>query len=141
MSYKSYWAGRHVVYRVYDGGDRLLYVGRTSDLPRRIGEHRNDKWWWRLMFARIKVSVFPTFEAADASERIALQEEGPVFNQAGREGFGTRKHWSDSDHELYAIWYEQVLAEARLYPRPNRYGKSARLADATRRQHLSVVSA
>jgi hypothetical protein len=42
----AYLEPTYTVYRLYDAENNLLYVGATSDIPKRFAEHRRDKAWW-----------------------------------------------------------------------------------------------
>lgn len=110
MSTTAYWAGRHVVYRFYDAGGRLIYLGRTNHMPRRVSRHRRA-WWWRLV-AKTRVQVFRSFDDADEAERIALRSERPVFNNRGT-GTGTSTaHWKSSDRALHASHHGGLVGAA-----------------------------
>ncbi|MCX4606965.1 GIY-YIG nuclease family protein [Streptomyces mirabilis] len=68
------------VYRIYDGVDRLLYVGITHDVVMRFREHKVDKGWWRARAHRYEVQWFASREIAAAEEREAIKAEHPEFN-------------------------------------------------------------
>lgn len=36
----------HLLYRIYDAADALLYIGRTNDLNVRFRRHAQQKPWW-----------------------------------------------------------------------------------------------
>lgn len=104
MSGPNFWTARRVVYRAYDCDGRLLYVGRTSDLPRRIKEHRTDRWWWTPLVVKLRVELARDYEDAKSRERTAIQSEAPIFNQMGYSDWAGRSRWSPSDRSLYARW-------------------------------------
>lgn len=79
---RDYWRGRHVMYRCFNSDMRLLYVGKSSDMPGRLTAHRSTTPWFELV-ARLRIQVFPTHEAALAAEREAIRTEFPIFNQHG----------------------------------------------------------
>lgn len=74
--------GPTVLYRHYDAGGQLLYVGIT-DAGRggqRWHEHEADKPWFRLV-ARSEVShPYPTRADALYAEALAIRDENPVHN-------------------------------------------------------------
>lgn len=110
----EFWANRHVVYRVFDDTDRLVYVGQTNHLARRVTEHKHGSWWWSIYATRIAVQVFPIHEAAAAVERTAIQEETPVFNQRGVRRWREDPNWSDFDRAIYADWKAELNARWEL---------------------------
>lgn len=74
-----------MVYRCFDESGRLLYIGYSSDLPRRARQHDAGTEWWPTV-AKLRVQVFRTALEATAAERAAIENEGPAFNiqHAGR---------------------------------------------------------
>lgn len=67
------------LYRFHDAHGRLLYIGITSRLGRRFYEHAKTKPWQRDA-ATITVQHFPTRQAAERAERIAIETEHPAHN-------------------------------------------------------------
>lgn len=67
------------VYRYYDNGGVLLYVGITDRGVRRNREHNATKDWWRFVSGQ-KVEHFPTRNAAESRERELIQQFRPPFN-------------------------------------------------------------
>lgn len=67
------------VYRMFDSADRLLYVGATTRLPKRIDEHSRDKAWWTEV-TTISVEHFASRDDAFAAEAAAIPAESPVHN-------------------------------------------------------------
>jgi len=70
------------VYRLYDEGDRLLYVGVTSSLFTRLANHASLKLWWSEV-AGITFERYPDRETADVAEKQAIADEQPVYNGTG----------------------------------------------------------
>ena len=69
----------HAVYRFFDAGGRLLYIGATSSMASRISHHeRNTPWWSEV--ARIETTAFPRRADAFAAERAAISAERPLHN-------------------------------------------------------------
>lgn len=134
---QTFWRDRPAVYRVFDETGRLIYVGQSIKVPHRLAEHRSQSWWYRLLAAKVRVELHPTQDAAKAAEKIAIQEERPVFNAMGYGDWRDRPYWSTDDHELYATWRREMFAEQQRHPRYPRRGMSARMADGARRR-LSV---
>jgi hypothetical protein len=98
---QDYWKGRPTMYRVFDRDGRLIYIGQSINLPLRISEHRSQRWWWKLLTRRIQIQVFPSQDAAKAAEKVAIQEETPVFNSMGYGNWRDNPYWSQADHDLY----------------------------------------
>lgn len=68
------------IYRLYGGGDDLLYIGQTVSLAERLAAHRRTQPWWP------EVAVV-TFEPM-GSERVvleyaAIRAERPRYNRHG----------------------------------------------------------
>jgi hypothetical protein len=70
---------RTALYRAYDHEDRLLYVGITTDVDVRLGEHRREAPWFAAM-ARLDVEWFPDRLGAEGAEREAIRTEHPMWN-------------------------------------------------------------
>jgi hypothetical protein len=69
------------VYRCFDGDGRLIYLGSTGRLDRRIVAHRTQsRWWWRVESCTFE--VLPNELAARAAERRAIEAERPLYNSA-----------------------------------------------------------
>jgi len=73
----------HVVYRAYDGADRLLYVGCTNDIDARMKSHHTSSPW-AVYMARFATEVFETRADAESAEARAIAEEHPRWNLVGR---------------------------------------------------------
>lgn len=76
----GFWAGRHVVYRIYNADDRLLYVGYSGNWPRRLSNHKRSPW--ASDAAWYNVRVYPTQREALAAERTAIVYERPAHNSS-----------------------------------------------------------
>ncbi len=69
----------YYLYRHFDQGGILLYVGIALNPVYRLSQHRNTSpWYWSI--ARIEISRFETREESEAAERDAIQNERPLFN-------------------------------------------------------------
>jgi hypothetical protein len=72
---------QHVVYRMFDTAGCLLYVGISLTVLQRMGQHKAGKIWWGDI-ARIDLTHYSDHETARAAERIAIRDEGPLYNIA-----------------------------------------------------------
>lgn len=68
-----------VLYRLYNSGDALLYVGVTSDPGGRLAAHARDKPWWPDV-TRKTAALCASREAALRAERAAVRDEHPRHN-------------------------------------------------------------
>jgi hypothetical protein len=71
------------LYRFYDAGGNLLYVGRSAHAVTRMESHKSDKDWW-VEVARMDVEHVPTAEITSAELR-AIAAERPKYNVAGQD--------------------------------------------------------
>lgn len=69
------------LYRMYDAGDELLYVGISRNLVERWRTHRRTVVWWHDV-ARISYEIHPNRYAAEVAEKAAIRAEHPVYNIA-----------------------------------------------------------
>ena len=72
------------LYRLFDEGGRLLYVGVTQRLERRFAAHRREKPWWGLVDYS-ELEWFDRRQDALAAEMAAIKTEHPEFNEVHRE--------------------------------------------------------
>ncbi len=70
----------HFVYRCYDGRDRLLYVGCTMNLDRRLSEHKADRKVWLPKVRRTRLAGPYNYDVARQIERDAIRDESPTHN-------------------------------------------------------------
>lgn len=89
-----------VVYRVYDATGRLIYIGATSNLPKRLTYHRSQAWWWSLAAHVTESQVYPDMEAAHDAEWAAIAAESPAFNLALKRGRPSSRPRALSDADL-----------------------------------------
>lgn len=99
---RRYWAGRFVLYRCFDNGGRLIYIGQTADLPRRVQQHRKGSWWWSMV-ARVRLQVFADRIDMEWAERAAIGSEQPAFNNRYGHGDST-EHFRRSDLARRRLW-------------------------------------
>lgn len=70
----------HVLYRMFDRDDVLLYVGITNNPKTRFRSHAISQDWWGQV-ANITVKTFPTRGQLVAAETKAIHEENPIHNK------------------------------------------------------------
>jgi hypothetical protein len=75
---KRYGPRPTALYRWYDQDDVLLYVGVSTNVARRAGQHEDTEWWHRV--ARSTVEQFDSRGAALDAEAKAIREERPLYN-------------------------------------------------------------
>lgn len=69
----------HVLYRMFNTADELLYVGVTLRPVARLRDHSKDKDWWSEV-ATIRLQSFPNRTLLLEAERAAIVSERPRFN-------------------------------------------------------------
>jgi predicted DNA-binding transcriptional regulator AlpA len=74
---------RTAVYRLYDRGGMLLYVGMGAVRERLLAHAREKDWWPRVDRSRTRVVWYPNRAKAARAERIAIHREGPAYNVLG----------------------------------------------------------
>lgn len=67
------------VYRCFNKAGQLLYVGFTSNLSRRMSQHKAGSIWFHIV-AKTDIAEFSTREEALAEERRAIYSERPLCN-------------------------------------------------------------
>lgn len=102
---KKYACGtEHVVYRAWASDGTLLYVGATSNIGQRIGDHNARRRPWIAPGVRIMALTYPTREEAFTEEARAIREEHPLWNR------------NSGDHEapvvLPVAWLDEWCANA-----------------------------
>lgn len=87
----------HGLYRFWSPDGTLLYIGITNSLPARIGQHSDQKPWWREV-AKITVQHFDSRDAVLAAEREAIRAESPKYNihHNARAGFDANRECAAS---------------------------------------------
>jgi hypothetical protein len=70
---------RTALYRLFDTGGRLLYVGISNDPGFRWKQHQSVKPWWRQV-ADKQVAWYDTRVLAFQAEALAIHTESPVHN-------------------------------------------------------------
>ena len=69
------------LYRMFDRDGALLYVGISSNLDQRLGQHERGKPWWSQVVT-MRIEHYPTRAHAAAAERNAIVHEKPRWNIA-----------------------------------------------------------
>lgn len=105
----------HWVYRCYDAGDELLYVGVTGRGLRRLAHEHAKRAEWAAHVACIEVEHYATLEAAFMRERALIVERHPRFNLQHADGALTAipegampTHWLSIDD--LADWLDAEVA-------------------------------
>lgn len=82
LSAKTSRADRRVcaLYRWFDSGGRLLYVGITGNLSARSRAHAKSSRWFTLSTGEPVVEWFSSRDAAAKAEVSAIKSERPLFN-------------------------------------------------------------
>lgn len=73
-----------VVYRCFNSGGELLYVGSTAHLRGRIRQHESLTPWWPEV-ADVRHEAFASEPDARGAELRAIKSENPLYNKAHRE--------------------------------------------------------
>lgn len=69
---------RTALYRLYDAGDELLYVGIADDPKIRFRRHRDEKPWWPQV-AMKDIEWLADRETAQAEELRVIEGEMPRY--------------------------------------------------------------
>lgn len=67
------------LYRHFDKNGKLLYVGISLSVVKRLGQHKLHAHWY-MRIARIDVEWFNSREEASHAEMLAIQDENPECN-------------------------------------------------------------
>lgn len=70
---------RTALYRHFDGGGMLLYVGISLNTVARTQQHRAGAKWFDQI-ARIEIEWYQTRVEAEDAEKAAIQAEAPLHN-------------------------------------------------------------
>lgn len=76
---RQFWWRRHVIYRCYDAGGQLLYIGLSQDIVTRLKQHRSATPWFDRV-AKTVVKLAPDRRAAFRMETDAIKAEQPLYN-------------------------------------------------------------
>ena len=90
---------RTALYRFYDEGGALLYVGITANTEERFAHHRNFKPWWHEV-ADTTIEWFETRPPALAAELRAIHDERPAYNINGTPWGATRRELNPDERTI-----------------------------------------
>ena len=76
----SHWADPHALYRIFDAGGTLLYVGCSYAVCSRLGNHGATKPWHHDI-ATIKVEWYNNEIEGRRAEASVILLEGPKYNR------------------------------------------------------------
>lgn len=86
--------GRTALYRLYDTGGALLYIGIAANPERRFDGHESTKSWWPHVDRNLtKIEWYDTRTDAEAAEDEAIRTEHALHNVA-------RSPWAPKPREL-----------------------------------------
>src|SRR6476620_9491969 len=68
-----------LAYLLYDEHNRLLYIGSTINLKKRIKSHRQTKPWWHEV-AYITGQEYPDIDKAQLAETYYIGMFRPIYN-------------------------------------------------------------
>lgn len=71
------------VYRCFDSGTRLIYIGSAKARLKRLMGHESQSQWWPEV-AEVTAEHFPTLFQARVAERLAIKVEMPLYNKQYR---------------------------------------------------------
>lgn len=74
----------HTLYRAYDAGGDLLYIGLTTQFQARMIGHRSSSEWFALHTLVTTMDVGDDYAAARAAESAAILMDQPRFNIRGK---------------------------------------------------------
>lgn len=73
---------RWYVYRLFNVGNELLYVGSSKSALKRLAEHQGNQGWVDNV-AKVTIERFDSKTLALKAELAAIKAERPQFNVAG----------------------------------------------------------
>lgn len=81
------------LYRLYDAGGQLLYVGIAANPGGRWTQHASTQTWWPQVSTKT-LAWFPTRREALDAESVAIRSESPAYNAARpRDDEVTTRSW------------------------------------------------
>jgi len=101
------------VYRCYDDQGRLLYIGSSCNMARRLAEHADKSPWWSYC-ADIKTDAQDSLPKARLLEIRLIQRMHPIFNtnyRAGASEISERDYLAEKQPQERAdLWAEMCDA-------------------------------
>lgn len=101
------------LYRLYDEGGDLLYVGISTRPLQRVREHSKGQTWWTEVASQT-FQHYPTRTEAAAAELAAIKSENPKHNIVGRSTAPVR-HLSNVGQRVYARRADRRAGPARFF--------------------------
>lgn len=89
------------LYRCFDAGDVLLYVGVTFNVSARKSQHRKRAAWFSNV-KRVSIETFDSRHEAELAEYRVIQTERPKINRVGAD----MPHLLDRNRISVEAWYE-----------------------------------
>lgn len=123
----EYSIDRTALYRLFNEGRELLYVGIAFDPHRRWSQHVTDKPWWPEVFYR-EVAWYASRREAEGAEIAAIRGEFPKYNRVGLLGPPVTR-----DVVAARKAYEQAQQDARTLVERARINLGRAIHDARRR--------
>ena len=102
---------RTALYRFFDGGGGLLYIGRTARFPRWIDHERTQPWWHEVETCKIEWVDGDAF----TEERRAILDENPRHHRERRPVERSATMPPRVWEPLPADLRRQIAAKARKY--------------------------
>jgi predicted GIY-YIG superfamily endonuclease len=125
---------RTALYRFFDEGGALLYVGITANLESRWLDHEREKPWWPQVVEKT-VEWFDNRPAAGAAELEAIKAEHPVHNVSGTPAAHKRRELAPNEagHAALRAQLSEYIGRARWR------GEATVVVDGTRKQKRIAV--
>lgn len=67
------------VYLIYDADDKLIYVGCTSNIKKRMNQHRTERYWANEI-AKVEIENWPTKAEGFKREGYLVKTLRPRYN-------------------------------------------------------------
>lgn len=71
----------YYIYQIYDDKNNILYVGKTQDLKRRIGEHKNSERFHGLVIKSVYYAICESSKLAADYEIYYINKLSPKCNK------------------------------------------------------------
>lgn len=78
--YAGQFTWRHILYRAYGSGRKLLYIGMTTNIYTRFSEHRGLQRSWWPQVVDVTIEFHPDRRSLRAAEKAAIVAEKPIYN-------------------------------------------------------------
>ncbi len=112
---------KHIVYRLFDKDDRLLYVGVTIDLEARSKAHRSQTPWWPEVL-RAETIAYDGRSLAYAARARAIEQEEPLRNQPLRRSPKQERRdwllllgWKQTGNRGSDSWWHERFGRGRVF--------------------------